>query len=277
MRTAGRTVVFSAVTVAVSLAALAWFPLPALRSIALAGVATALLAAAASLTLLPALFAVLGPRIELGRLCRRPGWCGAGRGRRLAPPGRACHAPSLPIATVVTVVLLLALVLSGLSLNAAFGALVWLLGDFPVTGAIISTVLVMLFAVAFGLAMDYRVFMPSRIREEYERCGDGRAAVAMGLERMGRIVTAAAVLASIVFLAFLVSDITVMKAFGVGLPLAVLLDATLIRGALLPAAMRWGGRATWWAPGPLRWLHASLGLREPAEHTPTPRVGVRSG
>jgi RND superfamily putative drug exporter len=99
----------------------------------------------------------------------------------------------------------------------------------------------------------------------------------MGLERIGRIVTAAAVLISIVFLAFLVSDITLMKAFGVGLPLAVLLDATLIRGALLPAAMRLGGRATWWAPSPLRRLHASLGLREPTEDIPTPRVRVRSG
>ena len=181
---------------------------------------------------------------------------------------------------------LLALVLSGLSLTAAFGALVWifqdghlawLLGDFTVTGTIISTVPVLLFAVAFGLAMDYQVFMLSRIREEYERLGDGTAAVAMGLERMGRIVTAAAVLISIVFLAFLVSDITVMKAFGVGLPLAVLLDATLIRGALLPAAMRLGGRATWWAPGPLRRLHARSGLREPAQDLAAPRIHVGSG
>jgi hypothetical protein len=92
----------------------------------------------------------------------------------------------------------------------------------------------------------------------------------MGLERVARIVTAAAALISIVFLAFLASDITLMKAFGVGLPLAVLLDATLIRGALLPAAMRLGGRATWWAPGPLRRLHGRSGLRESTEDIPAP-------
>jgi MMPL family len=148
-----------------------------------------------------------------------------------------------------------------------------MLGDFTGTGSIMSTVPVMLFAVAFGLAMDYQVFMLSRIREEYQRRGDSTPAVAMGLERIGRIVTAAAVLISIVFLAFLVSDITLMKAFGVGLPLAVLLDAALIRGALLPAAMRLGGRATWWAPGPLRRLHARLGLREPLIGQPQPLPG----
>ncbi|MBB5788658.1 MMPL family transporter [Jiangella mangrovi] len=164
----------------------------------------------------------------------------------------------------------LALVLSTLSLSATFGAMVWIfqdgnlsgLFDFTVTGTTISTVPVMLFALAFGLAMDYQVFMLSRIREEYDRGAAPTAAVALGLEKVGRIVTAAAVLISIVFLAFLVSDITLMKAFGVGLPLAVLIDATLIRGALLPATMRLLGRATWWAPAWLRRVHARFGLRE---------------
>jgi RND superfamily putative drug exporter len=166
---------------------------------------------------------------------------------------------------------LLAVVLSVLSLSATFGALVWifqqghlvdLLGGFVVTGSLASTVPVMLFCVAFGLAMDYQVFLLARIKEERDRGSDGVAAVAVGLEKVGRIVTAAAVLVSLVFLGFLVSDITFMKAFGVGLPLAVLVDATLIRGALLPAAMRLGGRATWWAPRPLRRLHARFGLHE---------------
>ncbi len=165
----------------------------------------------------------------------------------------------------------LALLLSGLSLTATFGALVWifqdghlngLFGGFTVTGSLPGTIPVMLFAVAFGLAMDYQVFMLSRIREEYERTGSGPTAVAVGLERIGRIVTAAAILISIVFLAFLLSEITLMKAFGVGLPLAVLLDATLIRGAMLPAMMKLLGRATWWAPEPLRRLHQRFGLRE---------------
>ncbi|MGA5301842.1 MMPL family transporter [Nucisporomicrobium flavum] len=168
----------------------------------------------------------------------------------------------------------LALLLSALSLTATFGALVWifqdghlsgLLGGFTVTGTIASTIPVMLFALSYGLAMDYQVFMLSRIREEYERTGSPTAAVAIGLERIGRMVTAAAVLISIVFLAFTVSGITYIKAYGIGLPLAVLVDATLIRGALLPALMRLGGRATWWAPGPLRRLHARLRLQEAPE------------
>jgi RND superfamily putative drug exporter len=115
--------------------------------------------------------------------------------------------------------------------------------------------------------MDYQVFMLARIREEYEKTGNSTAAVALGLERVGRIITAAATLISIVFLGFLLSNITMMKAFGVGLPLAVLLDATLVRGTLLPAAMKLGGRWTWWAPAPLRRLHARFGLRENPDDT----------
>ncbi|GIF47567.1 RND superfamily putative drug exporter [Asanoa ferruginea] len=171
----------------------------------------------------------------------------------------------------------LALLLSALSLTATFGALVWifqdghlsgLFGGFTVTGTIASTIPVMLFALSYGLAMDYQVFMLARIREEYERTGSGTTAVAVGLERIGRMVTAAAVVISIVFLGFTVSGITYVKAYGIGLPLAVLIDATLIRGALLPALMRLGGRATWWAPAPLRRLHHRFGLRE------TDRSGV---
>ncbi|MBC6459975.1 MMPL family transporter [Actinomadura sp. HBU206391] len=449
MRSAGRTVVFSAVMVAVALSAMAAFPMLALRSMAYAGVVTALLAAVASLVVLPALLAVCGPRIAKTRrprrsaedgfwhrlalmVMRRPvpiataatllllllgapflgvrlgypdertlpesatsrqvaatlradfdpgeqnalqvvapragtGQAAVGpyaarlsllphvtrvdsaaggfeRGRPVAPIGpehrrftagaatflsvipaagtteeaadrlvrdlRTEPAPfevlvggtaaqnhdstaalteRLPVALglVVTVMLVLlflltgsvlvpflALLLSALSLTATFGALVWifqdgnlsgLLGDFTVTGTTVATVPVMLFALAFGLAMDYQVFLLSRIREEYDRTGSATTAVALGLERIGRIVTAAAVLISIVFLAFLISDVTFMKAFGVGLPLAVLMDATIVRGALLPAMMRLGGRATWWAPEPLRRVHARFGLRENVE------------
>lgn len=179
----------------------------------------------------------------------------------------------------------LALVLSTLSLTATFGAMVWIFQDghlsglfgFTVTGTTISTVPVMLFALAFGLAMDYQVFMLSRIREEYDRGVSPTAAVALGLEKAGRIVTAAAVLISIVFLAFLVSDITLMKAFGVGLPLAVLIDATLIRGALLPATMRLLGRATWWSPAWLRRVHARVGLRESPSGAVTETEPVAAG
>ncbi|WP_228001453.1 MMPL family transporter [Nocardia australiensis] len=165
---------------------------------------------------------------------------------------------------------LVAIVLSVLSLTATFGALVWVFQDghfagllgFTVTGDLPPTVPVMLFGVAFGLAMDYQVFLLSRILEEYERTGKNDAAVAFGLERIGRIVTAAAVLISLVFLGFLASDITFMKAFGIGLPLAVLVDATLVRGFLLPAVMKVLGDWNWWAPGPLEKLHERFGFNE---------------
>ncbi|MFD8245972.1 MMPL family transporter [Nocardia sp. NPDC059691] len=165
---------------------------------------------------------------------------------------------------------LLAVVLSFLSLTATFGALVWIFQDghlsgllgFTVTGDLPPTVPVMLFGVAFGLAMDYQVFLLARIREEYLRTRSNALAVTSGLERIGRIVTAAAVLISLVFLGFLASDITFMKAFGIGLPLAVLVDATLVRGFLLPAAMELLGHWNWYAPGPLRRLHERFGIEE---------------
>ncbi|GAA4444380.1 MMPL family transporter [Phytohabitans houttuyneae] len=459
MATAGRTVLFSAITIVLVLAGLVLIPLPAVRSMGYGAMITAMLSAAGSITVLPALLKVLGPRIERGRVLRRRRPAAAAdtesgfwhrlatfvmrrpvpvatlviavllllgapflgirlgmpdersmpessqarqvttlirenfdgaemnalqvvapdadttsadvggyatrlsqlpnvgrvdtvsgsyvKGALAVPPGpphqrfaigdglylsvvpataepddalhlvddvRAAPAPfpvlvggtaavsvdttdvlveRLPyvllLVTVTMVVLLflltgsvllpfLALLLSALSLTATFGALVWifqdghlsgLFGGFTVTGTIASTIPVMLFALSYGLAMDYQVFMLSRIREEYERTGSGTTAVAVGLERIGRMVTAAAVVISIVFLAFTVSGITYVKAYGIGLPLAVLMDATLIRGALLPALMRLGGRATWWAPAPLRRLHGRFGLREVATPAPT--------
>ena len=113
--------------------------------------------------------------------------------------------------------------------------------------------------------MDYEVFLLSRIKEEWDRTGDNRRAVAVGLQRTGRLVTAAAGLLAIVFLAFVSSDITFIKLLGLGTALAVLVDATLIRGVLVPASMRLLGRANWWAPAPLRRLHDRFGLTE-AEH-----------
>ncbi|WP_328915291.1 MULTISPECIES: MMPL family transporter [unclassified Streptomyces] len=164
-----------------------------------------------------------------------------------------------------------AIVLSTLSLAATFGALVfifqnghlqWLVGGFIVTGAITWTVPVLVFAISFGLSMDYEVFMLSRIKEEYDRTGNNEQAVAVGLERVGKVVTYAALLLSIVFVALATSSISYLKAIGIGLPLAVLMDATLIRGAMLPALMRLMGRANWWAPGPLRRFHQRFGISE---------------
>ncbi|AXK31663.1 hypothetical protein DVA86_02370 [Streptomyces armeniacus] len=168
---------------------------------------------------------------------------------------------------------LVAMLLSALSLSATFGALVfvfqdghlrWLVGDFINTGAITWSVPVMVAALGFGLSMDYAVFILSRIKEEYDRSGDSRLSVAIGLERVGKVITYAAVILSLVFIVMITSGLSYMKALGLGMPLAILMDATLIRGVLLPAFMRLLGRACWWAPGPLRRLHARYGLSEQA-------------
>jgi putative drug exporter of the RND superfamily len=167
-----------------------------------------------------------------------------------------------------------AIILTTLSLTATFGVLVFLFqdghlhaltGDVVITGALTWTVPVTVFAMAFGLSMDYQVFMLSRIREEYDRLGDNTAAVAAGLERVGRIVTYAAILISIVFVVWTTSGISYMRAIGFGLPIAILVDATIIRGVLLPALMRLLGNWNWWAPGPLKSIYKHIGIRESVE------------
>ncbi len=163
-----------------------------------------------------------------------------------------------------------ALVLNLLSLTATFGAMVWVfqdghladLLDFTATGTVDATTPILMFCVAFGLSMDYEVFLLSRIKEEHDLGQDNVSSVALGLERTGRIVTAAAGLIAIVFLAFATSRVSFIKLFGVGLTLAVLMDAFLIRGTLVPAFMRLAGNANWWAPRPLRRLHTRFGIRE---------------
>jgi RND superfamily putative drug exporter len=116
--------------------------------------------------------------------------------------------------------------------------------------------------VAFGLSMDYEVFLLSRIKEEHDRGADNTTAVAVGLERTGRIVTAAAVLMSVVFVAFVTGGVAFIKLFGVGLTLAVLLDAFVIRSTLVPAFMRLAGEWNWWSPRPLRRIYERWGISE---------------
>ncbi|HEX6416846.1 MAG TPA: MMPL family transporter, partial [Acidimicrobiales bacterium] len=433
METAGRTVAFSALTVAASLAALLVFPLYFLRSFAYAGAAVVVMAAAGSLLTLPALLAVAGRRVAGGRLARRRD-AGAGvetgfwhrlatavmrrpvgvatgvvvllvllaapflgvnwglpshrvlpesdgvrqtserlageflgnRGEQFsvvipavegAPPGEAAlagfvarlegldgvasatpqvaeagawvtvvpdvvlrsadgealvddirgiDAPfafgvegaaaelvdskaaifgRLPVALavigVVTFVLLFAvfgsvlvpakaIVLNLLSLTATFGAMAWVfqdghlsgLLDFTATGQLDVAVPILTFCIAFGLSMDYEVFLLSRIKEEHDRTGDNTRAVAVGLERTGRIVTAAAGVLAVTFLAVGTSGVSFIKMFGLGMALAVVMDATVVRGLLVPAFMRLAGEANWWAPAPLRRLHARWGIRE---------------
>ncbi|WP_406182930.1 MMPL family transporter [Streptomyces sp. NBC_01006] len=445
LRTAGRTVLFSALTVAVSLSAMLFFPMYFLRSFAYAGVAVVLLAAAAALVLLPAALVLLGERVnslDLRRLWRRnrpgagagtpaadagaeegrgwarttalvmrrapvfaiattagllllglpflgvkfgtvddrqlpetaashlvqqqirdgfPGSPGAGltvlaegaagpadlaayRDRLAALPGvrvdgpvssasrpgyayisvvtdgepvgrraqdlvgevRKVEAPfdtavtgqaavlvdaqkaiaeKLPaaLALVVLATLLLVFLLTGsvlipvqavllnaLSLTAMFGAVVWVFQDghlsgplsFTSTGDIETTLPVLMFCIAFGLSMDYGVFLISRIKEEYERTGDHEGAVRTGLVRTGGLITAAAVILAVVMVAIGSSRVTNTKMLGLGIALAVLMDALVVRSLLVPAVMKLTGRATWWAPGPLRRLHERFGLSE---------------
>jgi putative drug exporter of the RND superfamily len=435
LRTAGRTVLFSALTVAVSLAAMLLFPQYFLRSFAYAGMAVVLLAAAAALILLPAALVLLGHRVDaldLRRLFRRgrpprasgeegtawartaslvmrrapffalgttavlillglpflgvrfgtaddrqlpstseshvvqqhirdgfPGSPGAGlevlaeggataaqyagykaeiaalpdvlrvdgplvkgdaayfsvlpRGeavddsaQRLVGDLRAADAPfetkvtgtaavlvdskhaiaeQLPWAAafiaVVTLLLvflltgsvvipLQAVLLNALSLTAMFGAVVWVFQDghlsgllgFTSPGSIETTLPVIMFCVAFGLSMDYGVFLLSRIKEEHDKTGDHRGAVRHGLQRTGGLITAAAVILAVVMVAIGTSRVTNTKMLGLGIALAVLMDAMVVRSLLVPAIMRLTGRATWWAPGPLRRFHARFGLSE---------------
>ena len=119
-----------------------------------------------------------------------------------------------------------------------------------------------MFCVAFGLSMDYEVFLLSRIKEEHDRTGDNEHSVAVGLERTGAIVTALAGLMAVVFIAFSTSQITFIKLFGVGLAMAVLMDATVIRATLVPAFMRLAGELNWWAPPFLRRVYERYGIHE---------------
>ncbi|MEU2023105.1 MMPL family transporter [Streptomyces sp. NPDC016469] len=434
LRTAGRTVLFSALTVAVSLAAMLVFPQYFLRSFAYAGIAVVLLAAASALILLPAALMLLGPRInslDLRKLLRRgraqpQGEAGAGwarftslvmrrapvfavvtsvglvllglpflgvkfgtaddrqlpasaesrvvqqhlrdgfpgspggsldilaegeatpaqyaeyRGRLTALPGvlrvdgpvtegrtayfsvlgkgepvgeeaqrlvkevRAESAPfdtsvtgaaavlvdsksaigdrlpwALGIIAVVTLLLVFlltgsvlipvqAVVLNALSLTAMFGAVVWVFQDghlsgplaFTSTGDIETTLPVLMFCVAFGLSMDYGVFLLSRIKEEYDRTGDHEQAVSFGLRRTGGLITAAAVILAVVMVAIGTSRVTNTKMLGLGIALAVLMDAMVVRSLLVPTVMKLMGRASWWAPAPLRRFHRRFGLSE---------------
>ena len=171
-----------------------------------------------------------------------------------------------------------AVLMNVLSLGATVGVLVWgfqdgnlagLLG-FTETGTIEATQPVLILAIAFGLSMDYEVFLLSRIREEWDRTGDNTAAVAAGLQRTGSIITSAAALILVVFLAFATSGITFIQMVGIGLAAAVVVDATIVRALLVPATMRLLGQANWWLPRPLRIVYERFGLHETAPAVSSP-------
>ncbi len=163
-----------------------------------------------------------------------------------------------------------ALLLNVLSLTATFGAMVFIIQDgrfagvlgYTPTGAIDTFTPLLMFCIAFGLSMDYEVFLLSRIKEEYDYDRDNERAVAVGLGKTGHIVTAAALVLTIVFLGLTTSEVVQVKLFGLGLALAVLVDAFLIRATLVPALMRLAGRSNWWAPRFVRRWHLRYGIWE---------------
>jgi putative drug exporter of the RND superfamily len=194
----------------------------------------------------------------------------------------------LGLIAVVTLVLLFlltgsvvlpvkALVLNVLSLSAAFGAIVWIFQDghlgalgTTATGTLVANMPVLLFCIAFGLSMDYEVFLVSRIREFWRGFGadrpqtsaDNDESVALGVAHTGRVVTAAALIMAISFAALAAAHLSALRMFGVGLTLAVLVDATLVRMVLVPAFMHVMGRWNWWAPKPLARLHQRIGISD---------------
>jgi len=169
-----------------------------------------------------------------------------------------------------SVVLPLKAVLTNLfSISASFGAMVWifqeghfsqLLGFSP--QSIDPSIPVILFSIVFGMSMDYEVLLISRIQEEYRRTGDNQAAVAIGLEKSGRLITGAAAIMVAVFLAFALANVVIIKAIGVGLAIAIAVDATIVRILIVPSIMRILGRSNWWAPRPLAILYSRIGAGE---------------
>jgi RND superfamily putative drug exporter len=162
------------------------------------------------------------------------------------------------------------LIMNFLNLSAVFGLLVLIFQDgrlegfldYSSPGAIEQTMPILLFAVAFGLSTDYAVFLLSRIKEARDNGASDSESVAIGLERTGRIVTAAALLFAVAMGAFATSQIIFIKENGVGTALAVLIDASIIRALLVPALMELLGKWNWWAPAPLRRLHERWGISE---------------
>ena len=202
----------------------------------------------------------------------------------------AVHLPAV-LAVVVAATLIVLFLMTGsvvlpikavlmnvLSLSAVFGILVLIFQDgnlqsllgYRSEGALDATQPILLFAIGFGLATDYGVFLLSRIKEARDAGASDSDAVAIGLERTGRIVTAAALLFAVAIVAFATSQIVFIKELGIGTALAVLIDASVIRALLVPSLMELLGRWNWWAPAPLRRLHDRIGPREGGP--PTPRL-----
>ena len=176
-----------------------------------------------------------------------------------------------------------AIIMTLLSISASFGALVWIFQegnlsnflDFEPIGYTIAGNPIIMFSVIFGLSMDYEVLLLSRVQEAYRRTGDNRQSVAEGLSKTAGVITGAALIMVIVFAAFALADVLTIKAIGVGMAIAVAVDATIIRVLLVPATMRLMGRWNWWAPGFMARIADRLGFshvedEEPVEREPRP-------
>jgi RND superfamily putative drug exporter len=373
MATAGRTVIFSSLTVAAAMASLIVFPLRFLQSIGIGGAVVALTAAATSLLLLPALFVLLGARLgavkpaPAGRgvwyrlangVMRRPGiiatatiavllalavptlhtrWSGVDAS--VLPSSQSAHvvaaaisrefpsensavvsrqaaqfhgqqaaiASSLPLGLAIlalsTLVILWlmtgsvilpikALAMNALTVGAALGLLVLVFQDgrfagplaYTSQGGIESTDFLVLAAIVFGLSTDYGVFLLTRIKEAHDRGMPNREAVAAGLQRTGRVVTAGAIMVAVALGAFATSHVVFIKELGLGTAAAVLIDAFVIRALLVPALMSLLEDWNWWSPKPLRRLHDWLDVAEevrmrPATPSPqgVPAVAPQAG
>jgi RND superfamily putative drug exporter len=170
-----------------------------------------------------------------------------------------------------------AVVVNLLSISASFGALVWIFQQGHLSAllnftpqSIDPSIPVILFSLVFGMSMDYEVFLVTRIQEVYRRSGDNRQAVAEGLQRSGRLISGVAAIMFAVFIAFGLAEVVIIKAIGIGLAIAVAIDATIVRMLLVPSVMRLLGRANWWAPRPLAWLHRAIGAGEVEQARPAP-------
>jgi RND superfamily putative drug exporter len=207
-----------------------------------------------------------------------PRWVGGSPARHVdakaALAGRVPWAVLLMAATTLAALLLYtrsvliplkAVAMAALSLTASLGSMVyifqeghlrWLVGDFTTTGFLDMTIPPLLCAIAIALSLDYEVFLLARIKEHYDACGDHREAIVEGIARTGRLITVAAGVFAISMAGLASSAITTLKMMGVGLGVAVLIDATLVRGILVPAFMQLTGRANWWAPAWVKRLAA---------------------
>jgi RND superfamily putative drug exporter len=166
----------------------------------------------------------------------------------------------LPIKAFLLNVITLAATLGFLCWVFLDGNLTWLVGDFQLTGSIDASNFILIAVVAFGLSMDYELFLLSRIKELHDQGLSTEESVALGLQRSGRIITAAALILAVNFLPFVTSGVTSIKMLGLGLAFAILLDATVVRALLVPALMKLFGAANWWAPKWMKWVFAKVGL-----------------